>query len=171
MPYAIRSSYPDLVIDRLSADGGSLQVVVKNIGSAAVTTAFWVDVYVDPHTPPSRVNQTWHLLGTQGLVWGVSAAALPLAPGAALTLRTGDAYYRPEYSRQTAPIATGTSLFAQVDSYNADTTYGAALESHEANGGAYNNISRATAAARVSPAAQAPVSAMLSQDDQALPPR
>jgi hypothetical protein len=146
LPYAVASSYPDLVIDQISTNGGSLQVVVKNIGSAAVTAAFWVDLYVDPRTPPTGVNQTWNMLGAQGLVWGVSGAALPLAPGTTLTLRAGDAYFRPEYSRQTGTIAPGTPLFAQVDSYNADTTYGAVLESHEADGRVYNNSGHATTA-------------------------
>jgi hypothetical protein len=167
----VRSGYPDLVIDQISTNGGRLQVIIKNIGSAAATAPFWVDLYLDPRTPPTRVNQTWNMLGAQGLVWGVSGAALPLAPGATLTLRPGDAFFRPEYSRWTSAIAPGTPLFAQVDSYDADTSYGATYESHEANGGAYNNISRAAAAARVRVAALEPASATPPYDDQALPRR
>jgi hypothetical protein len=166
----VRSGYPDLVIDQISTNGGSLQVVVKNIGSAAATAAFWVDLYVDPRTPPIRVNQTWNMLAAQGLVWGVSGAALPLAPGATLTLRPGDAYFRPEYSRWTSAIAPGTPLFAQVDSYNADTTYGAEFETHEAAGGTYNNISRATVAQSV-PAGPMPASTAPENNSDKLPQR
>jgi len=44
-----------------------------------------------PQPPPTRVNQTWDQLGDEGLVWGVTAAALPLAPGEAITLTVGNA--------------------------------------------------------------------------------
>jgi len=104
-----------------------------------------VDVYVDPVTPPTAVNQTWQYLCTQGLVWGITADALPLAPGDVLTLTaaaTGGPYpyFRPDVSAVTWPLPVGTVLYAQVDSANEATTYGAVLETHEIVGGTYNNI-------------------------------
>jgi hypothetical protein len=165
LPHVInQGGYPDLVIDHVSSAGGNIQVVIKNIGGAAATAAFWVDVYINPVTPPSRVNQTWNIVGTQGLVWGIPGAALPLAPGATLTLRIGDAYYRPEYSRQTKPIAKGMLLFAQVDSFDAATTYGGVLEAHEADGSPYNNISNAPAQDQVLPANSAPAADIPASD-------
>jgi hypothetical protein len=44
-----------------------------------------------------------------------------------------------DYSRVSWPLAAGTVVYAQADAYNADTTYGAILESHEISGGAYDN--------------------------------
>lgn len=120
--------------------GGQIQVAIRNIGTSAITSAFWVDVYINPSRPPTQVNQTWPKLGQQGLVWGVTSAALPLAPDARLTLAVGDQFYRPALSRLGTPLAAGTAIYAQVDSANISTTYGAVLESHELHGGPYNNI-------------------------------
>jgi subtilisin-like proprotein convertase family protein len=132
---------PDLVVaDIAPTDDGRLRVVIKNEGSAPVSEAFWVDVYVDPHPAPTSVNQIWNDLASQGLVWGVTEDALPLAPGDILALTVGDAYYWPEYSKVTWPIPTSTPVYAQVDSANAGTTYGAVLETHEITGGGYNNV-------------------------------
>jgi hypothetical protein len=75
------------------------------------------------------------------LVWGVEGAALPLDPGQNLTLTVGDAYYWPDLSSFNTPLPAGSSVYAQVDSANAMTTYGGVLESHEISGGTYNNIS------------------------------
>ena len=48
------------------------------------------DAYVNPRRAPTRVNEIWPLLGEAGATWGVTANALPLAPGAMLTLTVGD---------------------------------------------------------------------------------
>jgi len=132
---------PDLVVQSVTATGDSVQVVIENQGSTPVTDEFWVDVYVNPSPAPTGVNQLWPDLADEGLVWGVKAAALPLAPGDVLTLTVGDAYYVPEHSQVAWPLAEGTPVYAQVDSWNAVTTYGAVLENHEITGGVYNNIS------------------------------
>jgi len=70
----------------------------------------------------------------------VSAGALPLEPGEAITLTIGDAYYWAEYSYVEWPLPPGTPIYAQVDSADADTTYGAILELDEIRGLPYNNI-------------------------------
>lgn len=134
---------PDLVVERLAATGGNVTVVLRNVGDAPVYVgeAFWVDVYVNPATPPTQVNQIWTDLGPEGLVWGVTAPALPLAPGQAVTLTVGDGYFYPEYSYVAWPLPAGTPVYAQVDSYNPATTYGAVQEGHEIVGAPYNNIS------------------------------
>jgi subtilisin-like proprotein convertase family protein len=143
LPLVMRNyaAAPDLVVQRILATSNNVQVVIKNQGSLPVKDEFWVDVYINPTSPPTHVNQTWDMLGDQGLTWGVTGAALPaLTPGGALTLTVGDAYYWPSYSQVSWPLAAGTPVYAQVDSVNWDTTYGAVLESHEIMGGDYNNI-------------------------------
>jgi len=133
---------PDLVVKQLLVSSSAIQVIVENQGAAPVVDEFWVDVYINPTTPPVRVNQTWNQLGTQGLVWGVTSPALPaLTPGGVLTLTVGDAYYQPTLSRVSWPLPSGTPVYAQADSADASTTYGAVLEIHEINGDPYNNIS------------------------------
>ena len=149
LPIVEKPAFPDLVVEQLSSGGESVQLTIRNIGGAPATEPFWVDVYIDPSTPPVGVNQLWNTMGTQGLTWGVTADALPLAPGASLTLAIGDPFFRPEYSRLSGPVPVGTPLFAQVDSYNTATNYGAVREGHEVFGQPYNNIGSAVAAAQV----------------------
>ncbi len=117
-----------------------MQVVIVNQGNAPVTGEFWVDVYIDPRPVPTAVNQIWPDYASQGLVWGVTADALPLAPGETLTLTIGDAYYSAGDSSFSGSLAEGTPVYAQVDSANLNTTYGGVLEDHEILGGSYNNI-------------------------------
>jgi hypothetical protein len=66
--------------------------------------------------------------------------ALPLAPGARLTVTLGDSFYRPLLSNPGGAVGVGTQLYAQVDSFNATSNNGAIFETHERDGGAYNNI-------------------------------
>ncbi|MCJ7551391.1 MAG: LamG domain-containing protein [Anaerolineae bacterium] len=132
---------PDLVVaDIAVTDDGLLRVVVKNAGSAPVTEAFWVDVYIEPNPAPTSVNQIWSDLASQGLVWGVTEDALPLESGDILALTVDDVYYWAEYSTVSWPIPDSLRIYAQVDSVNLDTIYGAVLETHELIGGDYNNI-------------------------------
>jgi uncharacterized repeat protein (TIGR01451 family) len=140
---------PDLVVERIIATNSSVQVVIKNQGDLPVIDEFWVDAYIAPDPAPTAVNQTWDQLGAQGLVWGVTADALPaLRPGGLFTLSVqwqgqdtvGDAYFWAKLSEIHWPLPVGTPLYAQVDAANIDTTYGGVLESHEITGGAYNNI-------------------------------
>jgi hypothetical protein len=133
---------PDLVVRNLVVTSSDVRVVIENQGNTLVTDEFWVDVYVDPNPIPTGVNQIWPDFANQGFVWGVTEGALPsLVPGGVITLTVGDAYYLPEpWSRVSWPLPAGTPVYAQVDSANANTTYGAVLENHELSGGAYNNI-------------------------------
>jgi subtilisin-like proprotein convertase family protein len=143
LPIVMRNhaSAPDLIVENVIATPSNVQVVIMNRGNAPVEDEFWVDAYIAPHTEPTRVNQSWDQLGSQGLVWGVTADLLPaLVPGGTLTLTVGDAHYWPNLSQVSWPLAIGTPVYAQVDSINLDTTYGAVLESHEMIGEDYNNI-------------------------------
>jgi hypothetical protein len=128
---------PDLVVEQLTATPLGVQVVIRNQGTAAVTNDFWVDAYIDPNPAPTGVNQIWNELADEGMVWGVTA---DLSPGEAITLTVGDEYYVPAYSQVTWPLSTGTPVYVQVDSADADAAYGAVMELHEILGRPYNNI-------------------------------
>jgi hypothetical protein len=141
-----KSGLPDLTVERIALSGDTVEIQIVNRGSGPASAPFWVDLYIDPATVPTRVNQTWSVVGTQGLVWGITAEALPLEPGARLTLRPGDRFYSPGHSRQLAPLTASTRLYAQVDSYNQSTSFGAVLERDEIDGGPYNNIAGGAAA-------------------------
>jgi hypothetical protein len=80
------------------------------------------------------------------MVWGVTQSALPLAAGGTITLTgsASDPYYRPDLSDMAWPLPAGTVIYAQVDSANTLTNYGAVLENHEITGDAYNNITHTT---------------------------
>jgi hypothetical protein len=135
---------PDLVVDSLLVSANAVTVTIKNQGPQAVENLnqneFWVDVYINPSSPPAY-NQTWEHLCSQGMAWGVTQSALPLAPGDVLTLTVGGAYYRPDKSTMTWPLQGADVVWAQVDSGNQNTTYGAVLENHEITGSPYNNVS------------------------------
>ncbi len=134
---------PDLVVANIDAKPDAITVTIQNVGDAAVADAFFIDLYVNPTTVPTGVNQEWFDVGTQGAVWGVTS--VPIEAGGLITLTIDDAFYRaaPE-SNFVTPIAVGTTVYVQVDTSNSATTYGAVLEKHEVTGDAYNNISSTT---------------------------
>ena len=133
---------PDLVVERVVATTEGVQVVIANQGYAAVTDGFWVDVYINPSPAPTSANELWRDLASHGLVWGVT---VEMQPGEVLTLTVGGDYYAAAYSEVSWPLAEGTLVYAQVDSWKAQSTVGAVLENHEVTGGPYNNVSDPTA--------------------------
>ena len=134
---------PDLVITSLTATEDLFAVVIENQGNAPTANAFWVDLYIDPDPAPTAVNQIWPDLSDEGLVWGVTDS---LAAGEVLTLtytpNPADThpYFFESESNYSGSLPLGTTVYAQVDSANANTTTGAVLESHEIMGSASNNI-------------------------------
>ena len=164
-------TYPDLVVEQVIAASDVVTVVVKNVGPADVVDAFWIDLYLNPSTPPSGVNQQWADLGAQGLVWGVTGSALPIISSGTLTLTLNDGYYRADLSNFSSPLPLGTPVYAQVDSVNLLTTYGGVLESHEVTGGVYNNISSTLSIAGVSDAGVPPADTPDLKSTQRLPLR
>ncbi|MCA9930637.1 MAG: hypothetical protein KC419_19265, partial [Anaerolineales bacterium] len=140
---------PDLVVKSLTVlsagdqgVSGDIQVVIANEGNGPVTEEFWVDLYIDPKTAPTAVNQTWQMLGDQGFVWGVTTSALPLQPGERLTLTLSSPYARPALSNIKWPLSPGISIDVQVDSAKVGSPDGAVRELHEIYGEPYNNIRR-----------------------------
>lgn len=130
----------DLVVSEITTSGASLQVTIKNIGQLPVEDSFWVDAYINPTSAPVRANQQWSALGSRGATWVVLGSVLPFEPGETLTLTLGDSYYRPTLSNPGRVIAAGAQLYAQVDSFNANSSNAAVQETHERDGGVYNNI-------------------------------
>jgi hypothetical protein len=147
------ATVPDLVVKAITATRNNIQVVVENQGAAAVTQGFYVDVYVNPRRAPNNANEGWDTPGVnngRGLVWAVQIALTPnpsqgiigaLMPGDTLTLNYNDAFYQPAYSVMTWPLAAGTPIYAQVDSFpDTNLPDGLVLETHEYYDQPYNNI-------------------------------
>jgi CSLREA domain-containing protein/uncharacterized repeat protein (TIGR01451 family) len=133
---------PDLIVESATVknNGQRIEVVITNIGNSAVVNEFWVDMYINTSTVPTGVNQTWQMLGNQGVVWGVTANALPINPGQSATLTLTNPYYDAALSKISWPIAKNTPIYVQVDSNNTNSTYGGVREVHEITNGSYNNI-------------------------------
>jgi uncharacterized repeat protein (TIGR01451 family) len=132
---------PDLTVESIEVRPESVRIVIKNVGFLPSTTSFWVDLYINPNTVPNGPNQEWWKLGSQGHVWGVTTA---IQPNESLTLTLNDGYYNSNLSSVTGPVPPGTPIYVQVDSANANTTYGSVLEIDELTGALYNNILGAT---------------------------
>ncbi len=133
------SSGPDLIVDHIIATSDGVQVVIKNDGSEPVPVnfdnEFWVDIYVNPVPPPTGVNQTCEsgdISCSHYAVWGITQALLPqLIPQGVITLTVGDV--NQDHGDFSISLAPGTPVYAQVDSDNALTTYGAVQETNENN--------------------------------------
>jgi len=176
---------PDLVIKTLAATKNNVQVVIENQGNAAVTHGFYVDAYINPQRPPAGANEGWDSPGVssgRGLVWAIEIAQTPipsqgmiapLQPGASLTLNANDAFYQPQYSSMTWPLAAGTPIYAQVDSFPDTAPHnGLVLETHELLGQPYNNIAGPVISTNASSSTIAPVSYPRSgPQSTSLPPR
>ncbi|MEA3308677.1 MAG: putative Ig domain-containing protein, partial [Chloroflexota bacterium] len=138
---------PDLVVESVTATSNSIQIVISNQGPAPIENVFanefWVDVYINPDHAPVTVNETWQQVGNRGAAWGITVDALPLNFGEVLTLTVtatgGDVYYHADMSNIVWPLASGTLIYAQVDSAHKDTPYGAIYENHEIINAPYEN--------------------------------
>jgi hypothetical protein len=105
-----------------------------------VPNGFYVDVYINPSSLPSSAAQPWDQLASEGMVWAIADDSLEaLTPGGTIALGYQDNLYQEEYSRFSGILASGTLVYAQVDTYPGDDD-GLVLETHEQTGGMYNNI-------------------------------
>ncbi len=137
-------SAPDLVVTAVIVTPNQATITIQNQGDAIANAGctididcFWVDLYIAPNPAPTQVNEIWGSVSAFGAAWEVTR---PLAPGEELILRINETYYSEDRSKLSLPFAIGTQAYAQVDSYNEDTTYGFINELHEINGSTYNNI-------------------------------
>ena len=107
-------------------------MTVKNQSNAAAGS-FWLDLYINPSSPPTVANQIWNtrcgMTPCFGMTWEVTSG---LAPGQSLTLSS---LSLPDgYSVWPGYFAAGTSdLYAYADSYNPGVASGAIAESDETN--------------------------------------
>lgn len=150
LPMVMRgfADLPDLVIDSITANSNTVQVVIRNAGKKTVTDDFWVDVSFNPSTRPPRINQPWKTIASRGVVWGVTRS---LAPGETLSLvnNASDEFYFGPPESSAPPLPVGAEVWGYVDSVNFATTYGAVQEINEAN----NTASTVSTAADGSPSA------------------
>ncbi|MEM8857286.1 MAG: Calx-beta domain-containing protein, partial [Chloroflexota bacterium] len=130
---------PDLIVQSTTLGSDGVTIVVQNVGSRPVTDGFWVDLIIDPSTPPTQANDTVGALGARGLVWGVDGSDIPLQSGDTLTLTLNDKYFRPGLATASS-IPADVPVYVHVDSANELTTYGAVEELHEITQESYNNI-------------------------------
>jgi hypothetical protein len=144
LPLIMNNSFtaPDLIVQTIIASRDVITVVIKNIGDAPAVESFWVDAYIAPNPPPAAVNQIWwdQNRSQQGVAWAVDEPIVPIQPGQVITLTSNDIYVSPERTSFTGNLPAGTPIYAQVDSYNFYTNYGAVHEQHEILGLPYNNI-------------------------------
>jgi len=134
---------PDLVVEAINVTADNVEITIRNQGSRTVNNAFWVDLYIDPTTPPISANQIWPQLSEEGLVWGIPANT-GLAPGNSIRFDLNHDYFASEHSRFSGMFTNGMEIYAQVDSLDADTITGNVLENHEILDNPYNNISQTT---------------------------
>jgi len=125
---------PDLVVTAITVDAddpNGLQVTIANLGLSAVHTSFWMDLYLDPSSPPN-VNQSWpELCDLYGATWQIDY----LGAGESLTLNIGDQFYDAEYSQwptHTYP-AGEHALWVYVDSWGPPNSWAAVYEANENN--------------------------------------
>ncbi len=128
---------PDLIIESVTATAGQVSITIRNEGLAPVTTPFWLDLFINPTTPPTAVNQTSDDLGGTNLAWGITTS---FAPGESVTLLLEVASASAMHSTHSGEIPTAVPLYVHVDSFNLDREFGGVLERHEVDGTAYNNI-------------------------------
>ncbi len=129
----------DLVVDSITITDGAPTIVIRNAGGLAVTDDFWVDLYVNPDTPPAAVNDTIETLQSDGMVWAIEASATPIGPDATVTLTLASSSFN---MGTLDAIPAGATVYVHVDSANLSTNYGGVLEGHEINNQPYNNISK-----------------------------
>ena len=78
-------TWSDLIVRALHIDPNNaayVEVQIANRGQGVARAGFWVDVYLDPSSPPT-VNHPWETLSFYGLGWQVTS---DLAPGQSITL-------------------------------------------------------------------------------------
>jgi uncharacterized repeat protein (TIGR02543 family) len=134
----------NLVVTALKADQDGLQLQIKNTGNAATQSAFWVDLYINPSQIP-QLNTPWQDIAPAGAVWAVTQT---LAPGESLLLTLDSPSFAIEYSL--LKYQAGDQLYAIVDSYNANSSYGAISESNEQDN-RFGPVSASASAKRVQP--------------------
>jgi hypothetical protein len=139
---------PDLVVEAFTVTPAKssyaagepvlITVKVKNVGGSPTTIGFWVDLYINPSTPPTTPNVRWNdvcgISPCYGIAWYVNQS---LAPGQSITLTSAPGQFAGPQSIWPGSFASGTNaLYVYVDSYNPPVPTGAVVESNETNNSA-----------------------------------
>ncbi len=117
-----------------------ISVTVTNQGNTPTTSAFWVDLYVNPARPPT-INTLWSDVcdNTPASAWPGRCWIL-LAPGQSITLTATRASYDQQRSFWLGWLPSGTTqIYALADSWNTSGNHGTIYESNEANNLAHIN--------------------------------
>ncbi|MEM8532545.1 MAG: putative Ig domain-containing protein, partial [Chloroflexota bacterium] len=134
LPLIQSVSMPDLVITDLQATSDSVQVTIRNDGTAPITEGFWVDLYVNPSRIP-EYNDLWQHIAEAGVVWAIANNDLPIEPGESrvLTLENATQTFNGQTVSSSPPFPTNVPVYAQIDSVSATTDFGGVQESDESN--------------------------------------
>jgi len=111
-------------------------VVIQNQGTTAITTPFWVDLYIDPVRPPTAANETWDELcptpptPCYGGAWSITRT---LAPGQLITLTSATLHPDFDYWPDRFVISGSHAVYVYVDSYAPSSPSGAIIETDESD--------------------------------------
>jgi hypothetical protein len=134
---------PDLVTrisispDRRVFEAGEpvrITVEVINQGNRRADP-FWVDLFINPASPPTVANLPWNedcgMSPCFGIAWGVASG---LGPGEHITLTSTPDSLAAPYSRWPGWFASGTTdLYVYADSWDPGVADGAVAETDETN--------------------------------------
>jgi predicted outer membrane repeat protein len=112
-----------------------LSATITNTGDTSAGP-FWVDLFINPSTPPTTANITWNSVCAMDPCFGLTWKVPGLAAGESITLTSED--FPPGYSIWPGWFAAGTTdLYLYVDSWNPGVNSGAVFESNESNNAAH----------------------------------
>jgi hypothetical protein len=116
--------------------GAPVEIVVEVVNEGRGRAGpFWVDLFINPSTPPTAANTIWdktcRLSPCFGIAWGATSG---LAPGERLVLTSRPGSYAAPYTRWPGWLASGTSdLYVYADSWKPGSATGAVAETNESN--------------------------------------
>ncbi len=143
-------------------------VVIQNQGTTAITTPFWVDLYIDPVRPPAEANETWDQLCAQPLpdcyggAWEITRT---LAPGQLITLTSAALHPDFDYWPDRFVTSGSHAVYVYADSWEADSSpSGAIIETNESDNRADLIVNVAPALMQNQAEAQAQLTTPLTPD-------
>ncbi|MBX0327052.1 hypothetical protein K2Z83_05060 [Oscillochloris sp. ZM17-4] len=134
-------SAPDLAITGVEVlpaqpsvgQAAELRVTITNRGTRAAVAPFWVDLYVDPLTPP-EVNQVWSDLSSTGVSWRVYGLGAGQSKVLSSLLPNDPQAPGTNYSDFRAFVQAGPrQIYALVDAFAGGSPTGAIDEADETN--------------------------------------
>ncbi len=134
VPLRLTVNPPSPVVSQPTA----FTLVLENAGKVGTVEPFWIDLYIDPSSPPNAANQPWHgrcsapFPDCYGGAWRVST---PVAAGQQVTLTSAELLE--QYSNWYDQFNTSGrhTVYAYVDSWQDGslTGMGAITETNESD--------------------------------------